>query len=379
MVLACVILVAGLAADEKPARVPSPAAAATGIPGAEVTHDALNSAFNYYGRWSPGRTAVSINSGTFVEFSYTGNSCTLVFDVHGFAYFPGIFVQVDNGSVTKTALSADASTVVVTPTYNTLPNGNLPYPVPSSKHHLVRFWVATPSLYKTPLAGQQWTTLLGACKFKGARLAGGDLVPLPYRTNQIEFLGDSHTQGNRLLYTGTNDEIGNQLPYANWPQLAADLLGLTPVVTGFGGHSISGPATNGAPPAGEAFAYVHARAAWNPPVEPKVVVIYQGSNGAVPPEEFGNLYQAYLTTVRKGYSAALIFAICPHNRPRYAAPIKGAVDALADQRIVFLDYSSGVISKEEASDDPQAHFNPGGAVSMATRLATDIASYLDKR
>lgn len=37
----------------------------------DVTKDAANPGFNYYGRWKHGTTAVTINSGAFVEFAYT--------------------------------------------------------------------------------------------------------------------------------------------------------------------------------------------------------------------------------------------------------------------------------------------------------------------
>src|ERR1035437_8863641 len=126
-----------------------------------VTYDASNPKINYYGRWQTGKTAVSINSGAMAEFVYTGNSCSLVFDVRGFAYYPAIFVQVDNGPIARTALSAEIGTVTVTPLFNTLPKGKPPFPMVSSAYHLVRFWVATHSLYLTPVAGKQWTTLDG--------------------------------------------------------------------------------------------------------------------------------------------------------------------------------------------------------------------------
>ncbi|MBL9215379.1 MAG: hypothetical protein JNG83_07885 [Opitutaceae bacterium] len=341
-----------------------------------VTHDAAHPGFNYYGRWHAGRTAVTVNSGALVEFAYTGDSCVLAFDVAGMGHFPGIFVQVDNGPVERTLLSAGVSTVRVKPPFNTRPQGTPPHAVPSSRHHLVRFWVATHSLYRTPALGTQWTTLEGACRFAGADLAGGDLVPLPYQENQIEFLGDSHTQGLRLLYTGTEDDIGNQRPYAAWPQLVADLLGLKPVVTGFGGQGLTTAGTSGAPPAIQAFPFVHAGAPWQPVVRPRVVVIYQGANGSAPPGEFGTLYADYLRVVRGAYPEAVIFAVCPHHRPHYAPAIRDAVAAQRDRRMLFLDYSTGVISRDEAADDPQAHLNPGGAVRMATRLAADIAARL---
>ncbi|MBI4023365.1 MAG: hypothetical protein HY360_00185 [Verrucomicrobia bacterium] len=37
-------------------------------PASQITHDAANPRFNYYGRWRLGRAAISINSGSLVEF-----------------------------------------------------------------------------------------------------------------------------------------------------------------------------------------------------------------------------------------------------------------------------------------------------------------------
>jgi lysophospholipase L1-like esterase len=339
----------------------------------DITHDAADSRFNYYGRWRAGRTAVTINSGAMVEFAYRGNSCVLRFDVEGFTHYPAVFVQVDNGPVAKTTLSRDVGAVAVSPPYNAVPAGQPPFPTVSSRNHLARFWVATNSLYQTPAVGTQWTTLVGGCRFAGAALKGGDLVPLPYGPHQIEFLGDSITQGLRLLYTGVDDDTGLQIPYANWTQLVADMLGMRPVVTGFGGHGLTTSGTSGVPPANEAFPYVYAGAVWNPVVKPRVVVIYHGTNDGVSPQEFESRYTAYLATVRRAYPAARIFAVCPHNKIPYAAAIRSAVRTAADDRILFLDYSSGVISTEETCDG--CHLNPGGAVTLAVRLARDIAHF----
>src|SRR5437870_4638179 len=98
--------------------------------------DASQPNFNYYGRWQPGPTAISINSGALVEFAYAGSSCELVFAVDEFA--PAIFRQVDHGPVARIALSAKAPTVPVTV---------------AAGHHFVRFWIATHSLYLTSAAG----------------------------------------------------------------------------------------------------------------------------------------------------------------------------------------------------------------------------------
>lgn len=332
--------------------------------------------FNYYGRWQVDQIAIAINSGALVEFAYIGNACVLSFDVQGFTQYPAIFVQVDNGPIAKTTLSSSVNRITVTPLFNTLPSGQPPFATVSSRCHIVRFWIATHSLYQTHAAGKQWTLLDGGCKFLGVNLNDTDLIPLPYHSQQIEFLGDSITQGLRLLYTGTDNDTGHQMPYANWPQFVADLLGMKPVVTGFGGQGLTTAGTCGAPAASAAFAYIYNGAPWNPTTQPKVVVIYQGTNDGVSAEVFQQSYVTYLQIVRKAYPSAGLFAICPHNKTNYAVPIKSAVAQLNDPKIMFSDYSAGIISAHDTCDG--CHLNPGGAVRLATTMAQDIQSALTR-
>ena len=94
----------------------------------------------------------------------------------------------------------------------------------------------------------------------------------------------------------------------------------------------------------------------------------------MPSREFESHYVAYLRTVREAYPAAVIFAACPHNKIDYAPAIGAAVGVLRDPKILFLDYSTGVISAEETCDG--CHLNPGGAVALATHFARDIDSHL---
>ncbi|MFA7159383.1 MAG: GDSL-type esterase/lipase family protein [Kiritimatiellia bacterium] len=342
---------------------------------AAATHGADNEGFNYYGRWHAAKSAVTLCSGAILEFAYCGNHCVLLFDVSGFSQYPAVFVQADNGPILKTTLAADTYAVPVIPPHNVPPAGKPPFKEVFSNCHMVRVWVAAHSLYKTSASGKQWAGLDGSCRFKGVELRGGGLVKLPYIRNQIEFLGDSITQGRRILYTGVGDDTGQQVPYANWPQLAADLLGMKPVVTGFGGQGLASHGTCGALPAIDAFPWICGGIRWSPAVKPGIVVIYQGTNDSVPAGVFEGLYKKYLGTIRAGYPEALIFAACPHNKTGYAAAIDKAVGAAGDRKIFFLDYSSGVIAPDKTCDG--CHLNPGGAVALAARFASDIRARLD--
>lgn len=54
--------------------------------------------------------------------------------------------------------------------------------------------------------------------------------------------------------------------------------------------------------------------------------------------------------------------------------IQTAVRQMADPRITFLDYSSGVISTQETSDG--CHLNREGAVRLAARVTRDLQDRL---
>ena len=69
---------------------------------------------------------------------------------------------------------------------------------------------------------------------------------------------------------------------------------------------------------------------------------------------------------------SVLFAVCPHDKTQYAAAIGNAVASLEDRKILFLDYSSDVLSPDDTCDG--CHLNPGGAVALAIRFANDISS-----
>ena len=144
---------------------------------------------------------------------------------------------------------------------------------------------------------------------------------------------------------------------------------MTPVVTGFGGQGLITSGTCGAPPATLAFPWVCEGMPWVPAVQPELVVVYQGTNDPGTPL-FAERYLPFLKLVREWYPATRIFAVVPHNQGRHAEAIKSAVGKMCDARIHFLDYATGVLALADTSDG--CHLNPGGAVRLGVRVATDI-------
>jgi hypothetical protein len=340
-----------------------------------ITHRADAPGFRYIGRWHPGCPAVTICSGAILEFVFPGLCCELFFDVAGMTQFPDLMIQVDDGPLTRYRLDATNTSIKLNP--ENLPESAKGY---TGYWHMVRCWTIIASADPN-----QWATQNGGCKFLGVRCDSREAVlpTLPVPTATIEFLGDSITQSLRLLYTGldgwdTRDpqtglihewrsSLDHQHPVLNWPWQAARLLGMYPIVTGFGGQGLINTGTIGAPPGVKAFPYAYADTPWHPPVEPKAVVIYHGTNDG----EFGHdLYLDYLKMIRAAYPNADIFAVCPHPKANLVAPISQAAK-IAGDRVHFFDYSNGVIDTPDTSDG--CHLNPSGAMHLAVRLANDIS------
>jgi len=250
--------------------------------------------------------------------------------------FPDLLVQIDEGPVVRHRLSATAPVIRLCPE-------NIPQTAQghSAYWHQVRCWTIISSTEPS-----QWTTQNGGCKFLGVRCGSPDAVlpTLPPHAT-IEFLGDSITASLRLLYDGHDgwddrdpqtgivhdwlSGLDHQHPVLNWPWRAARLLGLAPIVTGFGGQGLTNPGTNGVPPAGKAFPYVFAD----------------------------------------------IFAVCPHPKANFAPIIREAVTASGD-RVWFFDYSQDVITPADTTDG--CHLNPSGALRLAVRLASDVAGTMKR-
>ncbi len=342
---------------------PPPAPASTTIP-------ASDSRFVYYGRWNSGAETVTVTNGSACEFSYTGQTCTLNFDVSTSVKYPAIAYWIDNYGPTRATLTS-SGTIAITPAYNAAPSGSPPFAAVSNSTHRVRFLASLDSEY--PTSYDDWDSQRDALKFTGVTIdSGASLLTLPINPNQIEFLGDSITAGLRTLYiAGSTDGVGVNAPEIAWPQYVADSLGLKAVVNGHGGQGITTAATDGTPAANAAFPYVNGTTAYSPANQPVVVWIYQGTNDT----SFSQAqYQTYLTTVRAAYPSAFIFAVVPYNvTDTRKTAIQSAVSALADAKVFSLDYSTAFSASDTADG---THFNPGGAVKMGMKAASDIISTL---
>ena len=329
-----------------------------------ITHTADNARFDYVGAWiADGTNRKTICNGSVINFGFGGNTCDLVFDVSAASIvYPSIAYQVDDEAWQRARLTSSGD-FTISPTRTSATS-------PAANYHKVRVVVSVESGY--PTANNNYTTLRDAVIFKGVSLASGkNLTKIAPNTNRIEFIGDSLTAGLRVLYTGS-DSPAAAAPEFNFPELVARALGCEPVVMAHGGQGITTSGTDGFPAATASWRKAASGVDYAPAVEPIAVVIYYATND----NSFTQAqYTALLDAVRASCPNAIIFAVVPYNQSSKAANIQAAV-AAGDADMVYLDYSSVIVSADTTDN---THQNPGGAVKIATDLASDIAAELATR
>jgi len=338
------------------------------------TFAAPNAGFAYYGRWNlTASEAVTINCGSLIEFGYTGDLCTLAFDLTGVAVPPEVVTQVDGLAPVRTALSSTVTSVTLAPLYTSTT-------AVAAHAHRVRVWAAGvfEGVGPPESATNQWASQAAAVKFQGVTLnAGESLLVHDGDPNIIEFLGDSITASVRLHYTGSASDQTVMDGSNSWPAMTAGLLGLKPRVVGFGGTGLTTGGSGSVPASGQTLNYVYGGVPWNPAVKPAVVVIYLGTNDAgASAAAFQSAYSAYLQGVRASYPNAVIFAVTPAACAAFDPAIAAAVTAANDTKTVHLNYSGATVYGPSDAVDG-THPNPGGAAKLAARLAADVQSNLN--
>jgi lysophospholipase L1-like esterase len=329
-----------------------------------ITHTADNARFDYVGAWiTDGTNRKTVCNGSSINFGFGGNTCDLVFDVTAASIvYPSIAYQVDDEAWQRVVLTSSG--------YFTINPARTSATSPAANYHRVRVILSIESGY--PSANNNYTTLRDACVFKGVSLTSGkNLTKIAPNTNRIEFIGDSLTAGLRVLYTGSDNPAAGA-PEINFPEIVARSLGVMPVVMAHGGQGITTSGTDGFPAATASWRKAASGVDYSPAVEPIAVVIYYATNDS----SFSQAqYSALLSAVRTSCPDAIIFAVVPYNQSSKAATIQAAVNA-GDADMVYLDYSAVIVSADTTDG---THQNPGGAVKIATDLASDIAAEFAER
>jgi lysophospholipase L1-like esterase len=331
-----------------------------------VTHTADNARFDYAGAWiADGTNRKTVCNGSSVNFGFSGDTCDVIFDVSAASIkYPSIAYQVDDAAWVRAVLTPSTHFTITPP--------RLSSSSPAANYHTVRM-VMSIDPGNSP-ANNNYTTLRDAAVFQGVALpVGKNLTKIAQNANRIEFAGDSLTAGIRVFYT-SSDSVSSAAPELNFPEITARMLGCVPVVMGHGGQGITTTATDGFPAATAGWRKAASGVDYSPAVEPVAVVLYYATNDT---SGFTQAqYQALLTAVRASCPNALIFAVVPYNQSARASTISAAVTAMADSNIIYLNYTSVIVSADTTDG---THHNAGGAVKIATDLASDILAEFASR
>ncbi|GAV44405.1 GDSL-type esterase/lipase family protein [Streptomyces acidiscabies] len=298
----------------------------------------------YEGHWSrSAEAAVTVNSGSRLRFSFTGNTVHALFDVASVTVPAQVYVSVDGGP--KQRYDVDRADIEITA------QGRGPHTAELSVKDVfsrVNRWVP-------PL--QTGVTLTG--------LKGRVIPQRAEHKRQFAFYGDSVTQGvNALCGSSTTDCADGTAAY---PTLVADALHASLTQVGFGRQGVILTGNGGVPNARDAYGWNYAGSAASSDREADVVVVNQGSNDAAyGAEEFTAAYRAYLAQLRQAAPHARILALRPFNGT-HAADVSAAVSQLADPRTEFVD-TTGWISTEDLND--AVHPSVQGHRKVADRLIT---------
>nr|WP_309693757.1 GDSL-type esterase/lipase family protein [Armatimonas sp.] len=296
----------------------------------------------FFGRWDlrKPKSAVTVNSGSYVRARFSGASLDASFDVSlnqrhcectPQGSFPTIAWQIDNG------VWQEAELAVAVKLAEGLARG------PHTVMLMVRGLDEHQSRWRPPLVAS--VTFTGFTLAKGGKLERA-LPQWKKPALSIEFLGDSITEG--VIVNEGRAGVVAGIPFT-WPWLAdarqsyvgqtALALGAEWRQVGFGATGLARAGSGGAPGALEAFNLFHAgcpRDDW----QPDVVVVNQGTNeSSLPPHEYHRLYARYLSLIRTAYPAAKIVALRPFIGAQEASikAVVSAYNAAGDSSVYYLD------------------------------------------
>lgn len=253
-----------------------------------------DSRIRYTGRWADCDNAMTATAtGSRFSFCFSGDIAVLRFNTH-LLQTPALhlYIQVDGGARTECTLekyirihtAAGQHTVQV----------------------MLKSMVEMFPRWHRPLTNR--------VSFEGVEAEA--LLELPTEIKPtIEFVGDSITEGVLIDadYTPTGQDQLDR-PFqddvtATYAWLAAEKLGLEPLMMGYGAVGVTRSGCGGVPKASEAYPYCF-EGAPTPAVHPDYVLINLGTNdwGATA-EKFTAGYIALLETIRAAHPQAKIFAM----------------------------------------------------------------------
>ncbi len=276
------------AAAEAPA--PKPDAGATDVSTPPSPDAGEVAPVQFYGRWDfTGGQAITVYSGSHVTARFQGTGISARLDLsHSQAPVTTVTWQIDGGAW----LEGDVKATMVLATGLT-----------AGMHDVVFMARGMEELFN------RWNPpVVASLNFSGFDVVGGALLPTarPVRL-KIEFIGDSLTEGVRVIADGTDPQHTNgRLAY---PCLTANAMGAEWRQVGFGHQGLLQTGHGNVPKAADSFDWVYAtvpRDAW----VADMVVLNQGTNDRdASSTAFRPEFARYLGILRKGYPQAKIFVL----------------------------------------------------------------------
>jgi len=302
----------------------------------------------WLGRWDVTRArAVTVNSGSRVLLAFSGPRVTVLFSRQGVTAPAQVYTSVDGGRAVPHAVTSDRLVLTA--------------PGRGSRH------VLELAVKDVDQRAPRWSApLRSAVVVRGFSLATGGrlLAPPPVGARRILFLGDSITQGVRLV--GRDRGPNGADATRAYPSLVASAFRASYQQVGFGGQGLLTGGVGGVPVAALTLRSAHAGAAADPRFRPDVVVVNQGTNDVrASPKAFRTAYGAYLAAIRQAYPSATVLAMRPLSG-RHADDVAAVVGALADPAIHDVETAGWLTPVVHYTDT--VHPNAAGHLLVAARL-----------
>ncbi len=320
----------------------------------------LYSPFN----WAVGSgNAVTINAGAYLRTMFTGNTCSMSFDLStATAPTSEIYWRVDGYEAG-------------TPWTRTVPGANVAC-TPSSDLNAAPWHLLEMVVKSTSETINRWNTAQPgtAIRFSGVSLASGAAAQRPVAAPwSILSLGDSITEGVRTVnQTATNDTDRNDA-MLGWSYGLRNLLGAEVGVVGFGATGWLTAGSGGVPPLPSTYNVILNGAPRAPSASPNLIVINEGTNDS------GSVTAAAVSVLNgliAQYPDVPIALLVPFNGS-HAAELATAAQTCTRPSIVHLVATNGLLNPAYGIDSFGVHpTGPNNLGVVGPRLASILAPIL---
>jgi GDSL-like Lipase/Acylhydrolase family/Carbohydrate esterase 2 N-terminal len=312
----------------------------------------------FYGRWDFTPTAaITVNSGSHVTASFSGTGISARLDLsHSQAPVTTVTWQIDNGAWTDADVTA---------------NMMLASGLPAGEHTVVFMARGMEELFN------RWDPpVVASLNFIGFDVQGGSLIPTARPTlYKVEFIGDSLTEGVRIVFPDGTDpwHTDGHLAY---PCQTALALGAEWRQVGFGHQGILQAGHGNVPVAADSFNWVYAtvpRDAW----VADMVVVNQGTNDRdASPATFQPAFARYLSVIRAGYPHAKIGVLRPFGGYQQAAIAAAAAARVAggDTLVWYVDTTGWLVATDYGADG--IHPNLTGTGKIIAALVPELRKHM---